>query len=76
MKKYNTRFIFYSSKTLKNQIRKRAKELDISMSDYIRTLIKKDIKENELKNNIISQNNNIYDINMYNNKLRGYYRGL
>ena len=39
MRRYNTKFIFYISKDLKKKLEKRSQELDISMSDYIRTLI-------------------------------------
>lgn len=68
--------MFYITKSLKKDIRKRAKELDISMSDYIRTLIKQDIKLNQITNTTIDQNKNMYDIENFNKKLSGYYRGL
>ena len=48
MRKYNTKFIFYISKDLKKKLEKRSQELDISMSDYIRTLIKQDLKLNDI----------------------------
>lgn len=76
MKKYNTRFIFYTTKSLKKEMRKRAKELDIPMSDYLRTLIKQDIKLNEIASNNLEQGKNLYDIENFNKKLSGYYRGL
>lgn len=68
--------MFYITKSLKKDIRKRAKELDISMSDYIRTLIKQDIKLNQITNTTIDQNKNMYDMENFNKKLSGYYRGL
>lgn len=68
--------MFYATKTLKNNIKKRSKELDISMSDYIRTLVKKDIKERELINNNLNYFNNIYDIDNFNKKLLGFYKGV
>ncbi len=76
MKKYNTRFIFYTTKSLKKEMRKRAKELDIPMSDYLRTLIKQDIKLNEIASNNLEQGKNLYDIENFNKKLSGYYKGL
>lgn len=68
--------MFYTTKLLKKSIKNRAKELDISMSDYIRTLVKKDIKERELINNNLNYFNNIYDVDNFNKKLFGYYNGL
>ncbi len=68
--------MFYITKNLKKDIRKRSKELDISMSDYIRTLIKKDLKECEIVSNTLEKDKNIYDVDNFNKKLSGYYRGL
>ncbi len=68
--------MFYTTKALKRDIKKRAKELDISMSDYIRTLVKKDLKECEIVNNNLDYDKNIFDIDNFNKKLSGYYRGL
>lgn len=68
--------MFYITKSLKKDIRKRAKELDISMSDYIRTLIKQDIKLNQIANTTMDQSKNMYDMENFNKKLFGYYRGL
>lgn len=76
IKRYNTKFMFYITKNTKKEIRKRSKELDISMSDYIRTLIKKDLKECAISNNILEQDKNMYDVDNFNKKLSGYYRGL
>lgn len=76
MKRYNTKFMFYTTKSLKKDIRKRAKELDISMSDYIRTLIKQDLKLKEIVNTSFNQDKNIYDIENFNKKLAGYYKDL
>lgn len=68
--------MFYTTKSLKKDIRKRAKELDISMSDYIRTLIKQDLKLKEIVNTSFNQDKNIYDIENFNKKLAGYYKDL
>ena len=76
MKRYNSRFIFYITKDLKRKLKKRAKELDIPMSDYLRTLIKQDIKINEVMDNNINNQKNIHDIELFSNKLSGYYKGL
>ena len=76
MKRYNTRFIFYTTKSLKKEMKKRAKELDIPMSDYLRTLIKQDIKLNQIASNDLEQDRNLYDIENFNKKLSGYYKGL
>lgn len=76
MKRYNTRFIFYTTKSLKQEMRKRAKELDIPMADYIRTLVKQDIKLKQIALNNLDQDKNLFDIENYNKKLSGYYKGL
>ena len=76
MRRYNTRFIFYTTKSLKKQMKKRAKELDIPMADYLRTLIKQDLKLNEIASNNLEQDRNLYDIENFNKKLSGYYKGL
>lgn len=76
MKRYNTRFIFYTTKSLKKEMKKRAKELDIPMSDYLRTLIKQDIKLNQIASNNLEQDRNLYDIENFNKKLSEYYKGL
>lgn len=68
--------MFYITKNLKRDIKKRSKELDISMSDYIRTLIKKDLTECEIVSNTFEKDKNIYDVDNFNRKLSGYYRGL
>lgn len=46
------------------------------MSDYLRTLIKQDIKINQIASTNYEQDKNIYDIENFNKKLSGYYRGL
>ena len=46
------------------------------MSDYIRTLIKQDIKLNQIANTTMDQSKNMYDMENFNKKLSGYYRGL
>ena len=73
---YNTKFIFYISKDLKKKLEKRSQELDISMSDYIRTLIKQDLKLNDIAyvNSIIDRQT--FEIENINKKLSGYYKGL
>ena len=68
--------MFYVTKNLKKDIRKRSKELDISMSDYVRTLIKKDLKECAITYNILDKDKNESDIDNFNKKLSGCYRGL
>jgi len=57
-------------------MRKRAKELDIPMADYIRTLVKQDIKLKQIALNNLDQDKNLFDIENYNKKLSGYYKGL
>lgn len=76
MRRYNTKFIFYISKGLKKKLEKRSQELDISMSDYIRTLIKRDLKLNDIAyvNSIIDRQT--FEIENINKKLSGYYKGL
>ena len=76
MRRYNTKFIFYISKDLKKKLEKRSQELDISMSDYIRTLIKQDLKLNDIAyvNSIIDRQT--FEIENINKKLSGYYKGL
>ena len=76
MRRYNTKFIFYISKNLKKKLEKRSQELDISMSDYIRTLIKQDLKLNDIAyvNSIIDRQT--FEIENINKKLSGYYKGL
>lgn len=68
--------MFYITKNLKKNIKKRSKELDISMSDYIRTLIKKDLTECEIVSNTLEKDKNTYDVENFNKKLSGYYKGL
>lgn len=68
--------MFFITKNIKRNIRKRSKELDISMSDYIRTLIKKDLKECEIVSNTFEKDKNTYYVDNFNKKLSGYYRGL
>ena len=63
--------MFYITKNLKRDIRKRSKELDISMSDYVRTLIKKDLKECEIASNTLEKDKNTYDVDNFNKKISG-----
>lgn len=76
MRRYNTRFSFYITQSLRQGMKKRSKELDITISDYIRTLIKKDLKESSMADSIVNTNKISYDINLYNKKLSGYYKEL
>ena len=76
MKRYNTKFIFYTTKSLKNKLKKRAKDLDISMSDYIRTLIKQDLTLNQISISKFNQELDLQHLNNFNNKLSGYYKYL
>lgn len=55
---------------------RRSRELDISMSDYIRTLIKQDIKLNDIAYINAIRDKHILDVENINKKLSGYYRGL
>ena len=75
MRRYNTKFIFYISKDLKKKLEKRSQELDISMSDYIRTLIKQDLKLNDIAyvNSIIDRQT--FEIENINKKLSSYADG-
>lgn len=61
---------------MKKKLEKRSQELDISMSDYIRTLIKRDLKLNDIAyvNSIIDRQT--FEIENINKKLSGYYKGL
>ena len=74
MRRYNTKFIFYISKDLKKKLEKRSQELDISMSDYIRTLIKQELNDIAYVNSIIDRQT--FEIENINKKLSGYYKGL
>ena len=76
MKRFDTYLMFYTTKKLKRDMRKRAKELELTMSDYVRTLIKRDLKINDIVNNEINNQNNTFDMDNLNKKLSGYYRGL
>lgn len=76
MKRYNTRFIFYTTKSLKSKMKKRARELDIPMSDYIRTLVKQDLTINTISDTSTNQKENFKYLDNYNKKLSGQFRGL
>lgn len=76
MKRYNTKFIFYTTKSLKKEMKKRSKELDIPMSDYIRTLIKQDLLCSKISDNEFNQKQNFINLNKFNNKLSGCYKNL
>lgn len=64
------------TKSLKKDIKKRAKELDISMSDYIRTIIRQDLTLNMIGLNNMNREKHEYDVDNFNKKLSGYYKGL
>ena len=76
MRRYNTKFILHISKDLKKKLEKRSQELDVSVSDYIITLIKQDLKLNDIAyvNSIIDRQT--FEIENINKKLSGYYKGL
>lgn len=76
MKRYNTKFIFHISKELKKNMEKRSRELDISMSDYIRTLIKQDLKLKDIAYVSSIMDRQTFEIENLNKKLSGYYKGL
>jgi len=76
MKRYNKKFIFYISNDLKKSMEKRACELDIPMSDYLRTLIKQDIKLNNIAYINSLMDKQAFDIENINKKLSGYHKGL
>lgn len=76
MKRYNTKFIFHISNSLKKSIERRSRELDISMSDYIRTLIKQDLKLNDIAYVRSIMDKQEFEIENINKKLSGYYKGL
>ena len=76
MKRYNTKFIFYTTKSLKNKLKKRSKDLYISMSDYIIKLIKQDLTLNQISISKFNQELDLQHLNNFNNKLSGYYKDL
>lgn len=76
MKRYNKKFIFYISNDLKKNMERRSRELDISMSDYLRTLIKQDIKLNDIAYIASIMDKQTFDIENINKKLSGYHKGL
>ena len=52
------------------------KELDLSMSDYIRTLIKQDLKLNDIACVSSIMDKQAFELENLNKKLSGYYKGL
>lgn len=76
IKKYNTRFIFYTTKKLKKEMKKRAYELDIPMSDYVRTLVKQDLMINQIHNINTIQKQNMIFLDNLNKKLSGHFKGI
>jgi len=75
MQRYSKKFIFHISNDLKKQMENRSKELDISMSDYLRTLIKQDINLNNMAYITSLMDKQTFDIENLNKKLSGYYKG-
>ena len=75
MQRYSTKFIFHISNAFKKQIEKRASELDISMSDYLRTLIKQDINLTNMAYITSLMDKKSFDIENLNKKLSGYFIG-
>lgn len=75
MQRYSKKFIFHISNELKKQMENRSKELDISMSDYLRTLIKQDINLNNMAYITSLMDKQTFDIENLNKKLSGYYKG-
>lgn len=76
MKRYSKKFIFYISKDLKKNMELRSKELDISMSDYLRTLILQDVKLNDIAYVKSVMDQKAFEIENINQKLSGYHIGL
>lgn len=76
MQRYSKKFIFHISNDLKKQMENRSKELDISMSDYLRTLIKQDIKLNNIAYLTSIMDKQTFDIENLNKKLSGFYKGI
>ena len=76
MQRYSKKFIFHISNDLKKQMENRSKELDISMSDYLRTLIKQDINLNNMAYITSLMDKQTFDIENLNKKLSGYYKGI
>lgn len=76
MQRYSKKFIFYISNDMKKQMEQRSKELDISMSDYIRTLIKQDINLNNMAYITSLMDKQSFDIENLNKKLSGFYKGI
>ena len=75
MQRYSKKFIFHISNDMKKQMENRSKELDISMSDYLRTLIKQDINLNNMAYITSLMDKQTIDIENLNKKLSGYYKG-
>lgn len=76
MQKYSKKFIFYISNDMKKLMEQRSKDLDISMSDYLRTLIKQDINLNNMAYITSLMDKQSFDIENLNKKLSGYYKGV
>ena len=55
---------------------RRSNELDLSMSDYLRTLIKQDLKLNDIAFLESIKEKQVFDLDNINKKLSGYHKGL
>lgn len=76
MKRYKDKFIFYITGDLKKLMEKRANDLEISMADYLRTLIKQDIKLDTIAYLNYVKDEYVYDIDNISKKLSGSYKEI
>lgn len=76
MKRYKDKFIFYITEDLKKLMEKRANDLEISMADYLRTLIKQDIKLDTIAYLNYVKDEYVYDIDNISKKLSGSYKEI
>ena len=76
MKRYKDKFIFYITGDLKKSMEKRANDLEISMADYLRTLIKQDIKLDTIAYLNYIKDEYVYDIDNISKKLSGSYKEI
>lgn len=76
MKRYKDKFIFYITGDLKKLMEKRANDLEISMADYLRTLIKQDIKLDTIAYLNYVKDEYAYDIDNISKKLSGSYKEI
>lgn len=76
MKRYKDKFIFYITGDLKKLMEKRANDLEISIADYLRTLIKQDIKLDTIAYLNYVKDEYVYDIDNISKKLSGSYKEI